>query len=193
MDPVDAAPLETDADFPSGPWTGYFLQRWIPGRHTMTIDLSFGSGQLQGSGSDLVGPFTFQGGYSPGDARCQWVKQYLGKHQVKYTGINEGQGIWGLWEIRALGGLYKDQGAFHIWPEGMTPTEEAEAAVEDYWATLRESGRGSVVGFLLRAIVLVALLFLSLQIFAPRLWTGSSAPQELRAPLTKTPAGSSGR
>jgi hypothetical protein len=32
--------------------------------------------------------------------------------------VNEGQGIWGVWEIRQFGGWYTDQGVFHIWPEG---------------------------------------------------------------------------
>ena len=114
VDPFDAAAVENDPKFPSGPWTGFYLQCWLPGRHMMMIDLTFGRGQLQAKGSDRVGPFTFHGDYDLADGKCRWVKQYLGRHRVTYTGINQGQGIWGVWEIRQLAGLYKDRGVFHI-------------------------------------------------------------------------------
>jgi hypothetical protein len=132
VDELDVVVVECDPKFPSGPWTGFYLQWWLPGRHTMAIDLTFNCGQLQANGSDIVGPFTFQGDYDRVDGKCRWVKKYLGKHLVTYSGINEGQGIWGVWEIRQLGGLYKDQGVFHIWPQGMIPTEAAEATVQAY-------------------------------------------------------------
>ena len=105
---------ENDARFPSGPWTGFFLQCWLPGRNMMAIDLNFEAGKLHANGSDIVGPFTFNGDYSRADGKCQWTKQYLGRHRVTYTGVNEGHGIWGVWEIRQFGGLWKDKGVFHI-------------------------------------------------------------------------------
>lgn len=140
MDPRDAAIGETDARFPNGAWTGFYLQWWMPGRHTMTIDLEFASGQLEAKGSDIVGPFTFRGEYDPSDGKCHWVKRYLGQHRVTYSGTNEGQGIWGVWEIRELAGLYVDRGVFHIWPEGMTPSKEADATVKAYLSHLRSRG-----------------------------------------------------
>jgi hypothetical protein len=137
MNPPDVPTVEADPKFPSGPWTGFFLQWWVPGRHPMEIELTFNDGRLQADGSDQIGPFTFQGDYDRADGKCRWSKQYTGKHQVTYTGVNEGEGIWGIWEIRALGGLFKDQGVFHIWPQGMTPTASAEATVNTYLSQVR--------------------------------------------------------
>jgi hypothetical protein len=175
MDPVNVAILETNTKFPSGPWTGFFLQCWIPGRHMMAIDLTFTGGHLEAKGSDLVGPFTFQGEYIPADGKCQWVKRYLGKHRVTYTGVNEGQGIWGVWEIRQLGGLWQDKGVFHIWPRGMAPTEEAEATVQAYLTHLRSGGWFvSVVRLALGSSLGFGLFFLIRHLF--HVWTGSGTP-----------------
>jgi hypothetical protein len=126
------AELETDPRFPSGPWTGYFLQRQIPGRHLMELRLTFRNGTLTGEGRDWVGPFTVRGRYELGSGKCHWVKRYTGRHDVFYQGYNEGKGIWGKWEIPPL-----FHGGFHIWPEGMPDpsqpelTEEAEPPVEE--------------------------------------------------------------
>jgi hypothetical protein len=129
MEPLDVTKLETDARFPSGPWTGFFLQPWIPwftGRQTMTIDLTFQQGGLEANGHDVVGAFTLSGSYDLHDGSCQWTKQYAGRHRVSYKGVNAGQGICGVWEISQLGGWYIDRGVFHIWPEGTNPSNAAE-------------------------------------------------------------------
>src|SRR5436305_13502042 len=97
-----APPLETDPRFPSGPWTGYFLQKSIPGRHLMELRLTFQDGHMTGEGRDRVGKFTVQGRYNTSDGICSWTKQYVGKHDVLYQGYNEGQGIWGIWELPEL-------------------------------------------------------------------------------------------
>jgi hypothetical protein len=122
----DLMGLERDPRFPSGRWTGFYIQPWMPGRHTMTLDLTFRDGGLEAQGSDRVGGFTFSGSYDPKDGACRWTKQYLGKHEVSYSGVNEGKGIWGVWEIRLLWGLYRDRGVFHLWPEGMSPDADAD-------------------------------------------------------------------
>ena len=86
---------------------------------------------MTGHGADAVSRFTVHGIYSTEDGRCGWVKHYLKKHDVLYSGYNEGKGIWGMWEI-----LPSFKGGFHIWPEGMEdPTqpklrEEADLPVE---------------------------------------------------------------
>ena len=49
--------LETDPRFPSGPWTGFFLQPLLPGRHLMELRLTFRHGAMSGDGRDWVGPF----------------------------------------------------------------------------------------------------------------------------------------
>ena len=133
---TDAAPIEaqeTDPRFPSGPWTGYFLQKEVPGRHQMELKLSFAAGTLQGEGRDWVGPFHVRGRYNVDDGQCYWTKRYVGKHDVTYKGYAEAKGIWGMWELVSQG--IASKGGFHIWPEGLPdPTTDrlaAEAEIPD--------------------------------------------------------------
>lgn len=121
------AQLETDPRFPSGPWTGYFLQKSHPGKHMMDLRLTFKQGGMTGEGRDWVGEFLIKGRYNVADGKCYWTKKYLGKHDVFYQGYNEGKGIWGAWEIpgHAMTLGLRLHGGFHIWPEGMgDPTTE---------------------------------------------------------------------
>jgi hypothetical protein len=118
--------LEADPRFSSGPWTGFFLQYWLPGRHATNLEMTAADGHLTSTGRDWVGPYTMDGTYDLATGRCEWTKQYLSKHRVLYRGISDGHGIWGVWEIRQLGGLYRDKGGFHIWPEGSDVSEESE-------------------------------------------------------------------
>src|SRR5690242_13990663 len=106
VSPNEPMAVETDPRFPSGPWTGYFLQPLVPGRHRMELRVTFRQGVLEGSGRDWVGSFIVRGRYSLADGRCHWTKSYLGKHDVFYKGFNEGKGIWGVWEMP----LYKQRG-----------------------------------------------------------------------------------
>jgi hypothetical protein len=166
----EVAVVESDPNFPSGPWTGFFLQWWMPGRHMMAIDLMFENGQLRATGSDPVGAFTFEGDYDLADSKCRWVKQYLGGHRVTYSGVNQGQGIWGVWEIRLGFGLYTDQGVFHIWPQGMTPSEEAQATVQAYLAHLRTGWLKRIFGLLLAPCLFIGIVLIMLYYF----WGGGS-------------------
>ena len=90
----------------------------------MELKLTFAEGVIKGEGLDWVGQFLINGRYDLQDGRCHWTKSYVGQHQVFYTGFNEGRGIWGTWEIAALG-MRMDSDGFHIWPEGMPdPTQQ---------------------------------------------------------------------
>lgn len=129
---------EHDPRFPSGPWTGFFLQLWLPGRHTTTMRLIWCNGVLAGTGEDWVGLYTIDGHYDLASGQCVWTKQYLGKHAVAYRGVNDGRGIWGVWEIRQFGGLYIDRGGFHIWPEGTDVSEESDEAEQALLAVMRK-------------------------------------------------------
>ncbi len=130
--------LEGDPRFPSGKWTGYFLQPLVPGRHQMELHLTFHDGIMTGEGRDWVGQFTIDGRYTLADGRCQFIKHYLGRHRVYYAGFNEGRGIWGTWDIAAGGAFVAQRGGFHIWPEGMgdptnqTLSEEADLPMEEW-------------------------------------------------------------
>ena len=66
------------------------------------------------------------GTYDTATGRCEWTKQYVGKHRVANRSMNNGRGIWGVWEIRLLGGLYVDRGGFHLWPAGTDVSDESD-------------------------------------------------------------------
>ncbi len=138
MPEQQSANLEQAPRFPGGPWTGFFLQYWICGRNTMSLSLSYADGKLAGRGKDRVGTFTIDGSYDLATGQCEWIKQYVGKHRVVYRGVNDGHGIWGVWEIRQLGGLYIDRGGFHIWPEGTDVSEESAATERAVLAMMRK-------------------------------------------------------
>jgi hypothetical protein len=133
MDTPDVGELETDSRFPSGRWTGFFLQKLLPGRHLMELLLTFRQGTMTGEGRDWVGDFIIRGRYDTADGKCHWTKRYVGKHDVFYQGFNEGKGIWGTWEIAATREYPRQHGGFHIWPEGMAdPTGQVlHAEVEE--------------------------------------------------------------
>jgi hypothetical protein len=124
--------LETDPRFPSGPWTGFFLQKMVPGRHRMELRLQFRAGTVTGEGRDWVGPFLIRGRYTVDDGRVHWQKRYIGKHDVFYQGYGEGKGIWGTWDIPTVADQRYRTGGFHIWPEGLPdPTQPVLHAVAD--------------------------------------------------------------
>jgi hypothetical protein len=133
MEKPDTELLETDPRFPSGKWTGFWIQGSLRG--LMEMELTFAKGVLKGEGRDRVGRFSFRGRYRVADGRCHWNKHYYHKHDVFYQGYNEGKGIWGVWEISVFSGLFKDRGGFHIWPEGLAVGEaetlSAEAEFEE--------------------------------------------------------------
>lgn len=126
--PPPPTDVEQDERFPSGPWTGFFLQKVGSGRHWMELSLTFRSGTITGDGRDWVGLFAVHGWYKTEDGTCRWAKRYVGKHDVSYNGYNEGRGIWGLWSID----LPPLRGGFHIWPVGMPdPTQNRLAEEAD--------------------------------------------------------------
>jgi hypothetical protein len=156
MDP-QSLNLEQDPRFPSGPWTGFFLQFWLPGRNATDVTITYSRGEMTGRGYDRVGSYTIDGTYDAGTGQCEWTKQYLGKHSVKYRGLNNGQGIWGVWEIRQLAGLFTDRGGFHIWPEGSDVSEESERTEQAVLAVMRKEF-GSRAWRGLRWLLLVAVV-----------------------------------
>lgn len=153
MDAPQEAMPESDPRFPSGSWTGFFLQHLWPGRSRMKLEMSFRGGRLEATGADRVGAFTFEGSYNAADGSCRWRKQYLGKHQVSYTGKSEGAGIWGVWELRALGGWFRDQGVFHLWPEGMESPDESKQTEQ---AFLQQPGAVRLILPLILLALLIA-------------------------------------
>lgn len=107
--------IETDPRFPSGRWTGFWLQRFFAGRQYMSLNLTFVNGVVRGEGVDRVGAFSVTGTYDLKTGNCAMNKAYAGAHSLSYDGRNEGDGqwIWGLWRLHTA-----DRGGFHLWPEG---------------------------------------------------------------------------
>jgi hypothetical protein len=107
--------VETDPRFPSGKWTGFWMQELYLGRQWMSLTLTFVNGQVRGEGCDCIGDFTMSGAYDLKTGLCRIVKTYRGAHSVEYEGRNEDDGmwIWGMWHIRRV-----DRGGFHLWPAG---------------------------------------------------------------------------
>ena len=102
---------DAKADYPSGPWTGYYQQSGR--RFRQDLDLQFKDGVLTGTGSDPIGQFTVRGSYGQNGGEVTWTKRYFGRRRVFYRGFREGKGIWGTWEIPPF-----DRSGFHIWPRG---------------------------------------------------------------------------
>ena len=110
--------MESDNRLPTGQWNGFYLENHQPRRGWMHLYLSFADGKIKGEGTDYVGPWVAHGDYETKAGLCSWVKQYVGKHQVIYTGKIGDNGILGHWEITP------NTGEFHIWPQGMTNLDE---------------------------------------------------------------------
>ncbi len=113
----DTPGQEADDRFPSGKWVGFFLDRRLPGKHQMELNLAFAAGRMTGEGRDRVGEFVVAGSYDTKTGECLFAKQYVKAHGIAYRGFNEGKGIWGTWELKW--GVLVFSGGFHIWPEGM--------------------------------------------------------------------------
>jgi hypothetical protein len=112
---------------------GFFLDKRMPGRHEMELELSFCEGKMTGEGRDKIGAFVIVGTYSVEDGKATFDKTYVGRHTILYSGFNEGKGIWGTWLYRER--QYQATGGFHIWPKTLPdPTQnqlKEEAEIPD--------------------------------------------------------------
>jgi hypothetical protein len=118
----EPAPDPDDELFPSGEWTGFYVQYGVQWRQDLV--LTFADGGVRGSGGDALGPFAIRGRYDRAALEVTWQKSYLGAHTVDYRGFREGKGIWGTWELAPL------RGGFKIWPRRAGEEVEADAASE---------------------------------------------------------------
>jgi hypothetical protein len=106
--------------YPSGSWRGFWDQI-VYGRQAMRdLVLRFSGGRVEGSGVDVIGPFTFDGVYDS-NGTINLVKRYP-HHTVKYQGQYDGEGtIYGEWSI----GSYA-RGKFALTADRSTNPEETE-------------------------------------------------------------------
>lgn len=83
---------------PSGLWRGFWEQPYFGRQFMEDFTLRFANGVVSGGGHDIIGLFVIKGEYNQGE--LSFVKQYIGKHQVIYTGKYDGEGsIHGTWAI----------------------------------------------------------------------------------------------
>jgi hypothetical protein len=101
--------------YPSGSWEGFWVQEYYGRQPMRAFTLHFADGSITGVGKDIVGRFTISGAYDRATGRVLMVKQYLGKHAVRYTGEPDGEGsIQGTWEITSDYG--RNSGTFLLRP-----------------------------------------------------------------------------
>jgi len=149
---------ERDPRFPGGTWTGFYLQYWLPGRHRTDAALTWAGGEVSGGGADVVGGYTMSGTYDVATGRCEWTKQYAGAHAVVYRGLADASGVWGVWEIRQLGGVYRDRRGFHLWPEDRAPSDAEVAHTERAVWELMHAEFGTRTARAIRATVVVGIV-----------------------------------
>lgn len=100
---------------PTGQWNGFYIESQISQRGWMHQYLEFAENKMTGEGTDRVGPWTLTGILDPDSQQASWVKSYVGKHDVNYSGKISDKGIVGVWDIRGV-----TDGPFHIWPQHLT-------------------------------------------------------------------------
>ena len=115
--PTDGEQFETDDRFPTGEWTGFYVQPDSQRRFVMELLLTFERQRISGRGDDSVGVFTISGLYDTKTAGCSWKKQYIGQHIVEYTGQARARGIVGQWHMP--GQVEAWTGPFFVWPKEM--------------------------------------------------------------------------
>jgi hypothetical protein len=95
----------------SVPWHGFWTYFDVPVRHAMQLNGFRNRDGFEASGRDEVGDFRCTG--TPGAALDSWelVKQYTGKHQVRYEAALVGEGFAGRWFLNGHCG-----GSFLLWP-----------------------------------------------------------------------------
>lgn len=135
---------ETHPLLPSGEWEGFYVYGHSPGgrKGQMNFTLNFHEQKVEGSGSDEVGGFTWEGVYDLEAMTCKMVKYYT-THEVFYNGHIDENGIWGTWTISDYW-----NGGFHIWPKaGEAAEKEAEKKpeVKKLSGTQRKSSKFKVL------------------------------------------------
>lgn len=107
--------MESNPLLPTGQWNGFYIESHHSKRGWMHQYLEFANGKIVGEGTDYVGPWTLDGVFDKAAEQASWVKHYVGKHDVNYSGKISDKGIVGVWDIRGA-----TDGPFHIWPQHMT-------------------------------------------------------------------------
>jgi hypothetical protein len=85
---------------------GWWEQKGLGRQPMEDLVIEFSTGLIRGSGRDVVGDFEMYGTME-NDGRVKIVKQYVGRHQVVYSGSYDGEGtMFGTWLIEMLTGSW---------------------------------------------------------------------------------------
>ena len=107
------------------PCEGWWEQLHFGRQPMRELSLKFESGQISGSGHDVIGLFTFAGTINA-QGQVTMVKRYLGQHAVNYLGTYDGEGLmWGEWHI----GTLRDRWMIRI--KGSTSTAAKQTDIEE--------------------------------------------------------------
>jgi len=89
--------------FKSGRWTGSYRQFEMD--HPQLLEVGFEKGLMVGTGADQIGLFLIAGRYDEATATAEWLKHYIGRHTVLYSGRLSGTTLSGSWTIRTSVGV----------------------------------------------------------------------------------------
>ena len=79
-------------------YSGWWEQVGYGRQPMQNLLLRFDGEKITGSGSDCVGDFTFHGMIQ--GSQVNLLKQYIGKHQIEYRGVSDGEGTYfGNWYL----------------------------------------------------------------------------------------------
>jgi hypothetical protein len=67
--------------------------------HPQLLDVDFENGVMLGTGADQVGLFLIAGRYNDATATAEWLKHYIGRHTVLYSGRLSGTTLSGAWTL----------------------------------------------------------------------------------------------
>jgi hypothetical protein len=85
---------------------GWWEQDWYGRQPMENLSISFDGGRIQGSGFDIIGPFTLDGVIDQ-NGGVAILKQYIEQHSVDYLGRCDGEGtMTGEWRIGASRGRW---------------------------------------------------------------------------------------
>lgn len=78
---------------------GWWQQKEFGRQPMHQLVIYFQHSQIEGSGIDLIAPFTLRGTVRP-DGAVEILKQYAAHHTVLYVGQYDGEGtFYGTWDI----------------------------------------------------------------------------------------------
>jgi len=91
--------MNTNPDFPTGCWKGFYIAGEDKVRHPVSISIICEHGQIRGVGNDETGIFAVHGSYDSKSKECRWVEQ-RNHFKINARGYRDSMkvSIWGCRE-----------------------------------------------------------------------------------------------